>query len=214
MSDLGIKRTPRQRRRQVQRLVPPCTSRYKPSGRLAIAAAMAVAAALGLDGCAWTIFTALDAAGSTVQAGYAVASNYSSPAFITGSPVAVSAVCIETNPKNSALDLVPALQIALARRGVNSEVYNPGASPAGCEALLTYSATVAYGIRSFGQQPIPYLSAINLTLTEGGRIAVSARYETQDLDADRYSSASSKARGLIDKMILSRKKGWFSSIHG
>jgi hypothetical protein len=214
MSDLGIKRTPRQRRRQVQRLVPPCTSRRKPSGRLALAAAIAAAATLGLNGCAWTIFTAVDAAGSTVQAGYAVASNYSSPAFITGSPVAVSAVCIEINPKTSALDLVPALQIALARRGVNSGVYNPGASPASCEALLTYSATVAYGIRSFGQLPIPYLSSIDLTLTEGGRIVVTARYETQGLDADRYSSASSKARGLIDKMIVAQKKGWFSSLHG
>lgn len=214
MSDLGIKRTPWQRRRQVQRLVPPCTSWRRPSGRLALALAIAVAATLGLDGCAWTVFTAVDAAGSTIQAGYAVAANYSSPAFITGSPVAVSAVCIETNPKGSALDLVPALQIALARRGVNSEVYNPGASPAGCEALLTYSATVADGIRSFGQPPIAYLSAISLTLTEGGRIVVSARYETQGLDADRYSSASSKAKRLIDKMIVARKKGWFSSLHG
>ncbi|MEA3121404.1 MAG: hypothetical protein QOH33_959 [Paraburkholderia sp.] len=193
--------------------MPPCTNGRKPFRGLPLAAAMAVAAALGLNGCAWTVFTAVDAAGSTVQAAYAVAANYSSPAFITGSPVAVSTVCIETNPRGSSLDLVPALQMALSRRGVNSDVYNPGASPAGCEALLTYSATVAYGIRSFGQQPTPYLSAINLTLTEGGRIVVSARYETQGLDADRYSSASSKARGLIDEMIVARKKGWLSSLH-
>jgi hypothetical protein len=213
MSDLEIKRTPRQWQ-GVKRLVPPCTSRRKPSRRLALAAAMAVAAALSLNGCAWTVFTAVDAAGSTVQAGYAVATDYSTPAVIAGSPISVRDVCIETNPNGSALDLVPALQSALARRGVRSEVYNPGASPAGCEALLTYSATVDFGIRSFGQKPMAYLSEININLNEGGSIVVSARYETQGLDADRYSSTSSKARGLIDKMVATQKKGWFSSLRG
>ncbi len=198
----------------MQRLVPPCTSRRKPSRGLALTVATAVAAALGLNGCAWTVFTAVDAAGSTVQAGYAVATNYSSPAFITGSPVAVSDVCIETNPNSSALDLVPAVQRALAQRGVHSDVYNPGASPAGCEALLTYTATVAFGIRSYGQRPMAYLSDINLNLTEGGHIVVSARYETQGLDVDRFSSASSKARGLINKMIVARKTNWLSSLDG
>jgi hypothetical protein len=59
-----------------------------------------------------------------------------------------------------------------------------------------------------------YLSEINLNLTEGGRIVISARYETQGLDTDRYSSSSSKARGLIEKMVTSQRKGWLSALRG
>lgn len=181
--------------------------------RFAFAAAPASPRALGaalvctfaLQGCAWTVFTAVDAAGSAIQAGYAIASNYSSPDFVTGEPADVRAVCIEVNPNVSALDLVPAMQIALERRGVGSGVYNPGASPAGCEAQLTYSATVSYGRRSFAQVPVQYVSAIDLTLIEHGRIAVAARYQTGGLDADRFASASVKVRGLIDKIIVDQR---------
>jgi hypothetical protein len=49
-----------------------------------------------------------------------------------------------------------------------------------------------------------YLSMIDLTLIQHGRILVTARYQTGGLGVDRYSSASVKLDGLIDKMVVNQ----------
>lgn len=170
----------------------------RPGVRLAASAIMA----LGLNGCAWTLISAADATGSVIQAGYAIAANYSSPTFVNGRPAAVRNVCIEVNQAVSVGDFVPALQYALERRGIRSDVYNPGTSPAGCEARLVYNAAIDYGRRSFSDESVQYLSIIDLTLLQHGRILVTARYQTGGLNADRFSSASTKLNGLIDRMVV------------
>ncbi|WP_341315694.1 hypothetical protein WN982_01880 [Paraburkholderia sp. IMGN_8] len=170
----------------------------RPGARLAASAIMA----LGLNGCAWTLISAADATGSVIQAGYAIAANYSSPTFVNGRPAAVRSVCIEVNQAVSVGDFVPALQHALERRGIRSDVYNPGTSPAGCEARLVYNAAIDYGRRSFSDESVQYLSIIDLTLLQHGRILVTARYQTGGLNADRFSSASTKLNGLIDRMVV------------
>ena len=159
---------------------------------------------MSLSGCAWTLITAADATGSVIQAGYAIASNYSSPTFINGRPAKISTVCIEVNQMVSVGDFVPALQLALDKRGIRSDVYNPGTSPASCEARLVYNASVDYGRRSFSDEAIQYLSMIDLTLLQHGRILVTARYQTGGLGVDRFSSASVKLDGLIDRMVVNR----------
>jgi hypothetical protein len=166
--------------------------------------ALAAACLLSLGGCAWTLITAADATGSVIQAGYAIASNYSSPTFINGRPAKIRTVCIEVNQLVSVGDFVPALQLALDRRGIRSDVYNPGTSPAGCEARLVYNASVDYGRRSFSDEATQYLSMIDLTLIQHGRILVTARYQTGGLGVDRFSSASVKLDGLIDKMVVNQ----------
>ena len=113
-----------------------------------------------------------------------------------------SHVCIEVNQNVSVGDFVPALQLALDRRGIRSDVYNPGTSPAGCEARLVYNAAIDYGRRSFSDETIQYLSIIDLTLIQNGRILVTARYQTGGLNTDRFSSASTKLNGLIDRMVV------------
>ena len=45
-------------------------------------------------------------------------------------------------------------------------------------------------------------SIIDLTLIQQGRILVTARYQTGDLGTDRFSTASTKLNGLIDKMVV------------
>ncbi len=92
--------------------------------------------------------------------------------------------------------------VALDRRGIRSDVYNPGTSPAGCEARLVYNAAIDYGRRSFSDETIQYLSIIDLTLIQHGRILVTARYQTGGLNTDRFSTASTKLNGLIDKMVV------------
>jgi hypothetical protein len=177
------------------------------SRRRCARAALATFAAtltLALDGCAWTLIQAADATGSVIQAGYAIASNYSSPTFVNGRPADVQHVCIEVNPTVSVGDFVPALQLALERRGIRSDVYNPGTSPAGCEARLVYNAAIDYGRRSFSDESIQYLSIIDLTLIQSGRILVTARYQTGGLNTDRFSSASVKLGGLIERMVVDR----------
>jgi hypothetical protein len=103
-------------------------------------------------------------------------------------------------------DFVPSLQMALDRRGIHSDVYNPGTSPAGCEARLVYNAAIDYGRRSFSDESIQYLSIIDLTLIQNGRILVTARYQTGGLNTDRFSSASTKLTGLIDRMVIDKNE--------
>jgi hypothetical protein len=167
-------------------------------------AAPGVLCLLSMSGCAWTLITAADATGSVIQAGYAIASNYSSPTFVNGRPARIRTVCIEVNQLVSVGDFVPALQLALDRRGIRSDVFNPGTSPAGCEARLVYNASVDYGRRSFSDEATQYLSMIDLTLIQDGRILVTARYQTGGLGVDRFSSASTKLDGLIGKMVVDR----------
>ena len=170
----------------------------RPCAWLAVAASLA----FGLNGCAWTLIQAADATGSVIQAGYAIAANYSSPTFVNGRPADLHHVCIEVNQMVSVGDFVPALQLALDRRGIRSDVYNPGTSPAGCEARLVYNAAIDYGRRSFSDESVQYLSIIDLTLIQDGRILVTARYQTGGLNTDRFSSASTKLSGLIDRMVV------------
>ncbi|CAD6557849.1 hypothetical protein [Paraburkholderia metrosideri] len=174
----------------------------RPCAWLAVASTLAV----GLNGCAWTLISAADATGSVIQAGYAIAANYSSPTFVNGQPADLHHVCIEVNPSVSVGDFVPSLQMALERRGIHSDVYNPGTSPAGCEARLVYNAAIDYGRRSFSDESIQYLSIIDLTLIQDGRILVTARYQTGGLNTDRFSSASTKLTGLIDRMVIDKNE--------
>ncbi|MBN3856588.1 MULTISPECIES: hypothetical protein [unclassified Paraburkholderia] len=168
--------------------------------------AAALAAPLALNGCAWTLITAADATGSVIQAGYAVASNYSSPKFVTGRPVNLSDVCIEINPMVTAADFVPSLQYALSRRGVRSDLYSPGTEPSNCEGRLVYNASIEFGRPTFSDDSKAYLSTINMTIFMHNRIAVTARYEVHGLSTDRYSSAAVKLQGLIDSMVVDQTR--------
>ena len=114
-----------------------------------------------LSGCALTVISAVDAAGSVVQAGLSIASNHASPTVINGDQASLHAVCIEWNSLVPVGDFVPALQYALHKRGVESTVYAPGTSPPNCEATLVYSAATDWGHRTFTDGYTQYLSAIS-----------------------------------------------------
>ena len=183
----------------------------KPTGRVTCRAqrylriASIICAALSpclLSGCALTVISAVDAAGSVVQAGMSIASNHSSPTVINGDQASLHAVCIEWNSLVPVGDFVPALQYALHKRGVESTVYAPGNSPASCEATLVYSAATDWGHRTFTDGYTQYLSAINLTLIQRGKIVVAASYATSGAKLDRFASTATKVTALIDKMVV------------
>ncbi|WP_233862054.1 hypothetical protein [Paraburkholderia adhaesiva] len=175
--------------------------------------AATLGAVLALNGCAWTLITAADATGSVIQAGYAVASNYSSPKFVTGQPVNLTSICIENNPLVPSADFVPSLQLVLARRGVRSDVYSPGTEPVNCEGRLVYNASIDFGKPTFSDDSRAYLSTINLTILKQNHIAVTGRYEVRGLGTDRYSSAEVKLKGLVENMLVdqTQSRGWFAS---
>ena len=158
-----------------------------------------------LSGCAWTLISTVDAVGSVVQAGISVASNHSSPTFVNGDQVSLHTVCIEWNSMVSVGDFVPALQYALHKRGVQSTVYGAGNSPSSCEATLVYSAATDWGHRSFTDGYTEYLSAINLTLIQRGKIVIAASYQTSGAKLDRYASTTTKVTALINKMVVATK---------
>jgi hypothetical protein len=166
----------------------------------------ALAAAFALNGCAWTLITAADATGSVIQAGYAVAANYSSPRFFTGEPANVGSICIEVNPMVSAADFVPSLQLALADRGVRSDLYSAGTEPISCEARLVYNASIDFGRPTFSDDSRAYLSTINITIFQHNHMVATAHYEVHGLGTDRYSSAAVKLKGMVDHMVLDQHK--------
>ncbi|SAL48809.1 hypothetical protein AWB69_04924 [Caballeronia udeis] len=187
------------------------TGIVKPMGLLAcrvkrsLPIASLVCAAVGpclLSGCALTVVSAVDAAGSVVQAGMSIASNHSSPTFVNGDQTSLHTVCIEWNSLVPVGDFVPALQYALHKRGVESTVYGPGNSPPNCEATLVYSAATDWGHRTFTDGYTEYLSAINLTLFKHGKIVVAASYETSGAKLDRFASTTTKVTALINKMVV------------
>jgi hypothetical protein len=180
----------------------PGRARTAKLGVSSVSVLASVLAALALNGCAWTLITAADATGSVIQAGYAVASNYSSPKFVTGRPVNLTSICIENNPMVTAADFVPSLQLVLAQRGVNSDVYSPGTEPANCDGRLVYNASIEFGKPTFSDDSRAYLSTINLTIFTHNHIAVTARYEVRGLGTDRYSSAAVKLKGLVESMVV------------
>jgi hypothetical protein len=155
-----------------------------------------------LSGCALTVISAVDAAGSVVQAGLSIASNHSSPTVVNGDQASLHAVCIEWNSMVPVSDFVPALQYALHKRGVESTVYAPGTSSPSCEATLVYSAATDWGHRTFTDGYTQYLSAINLTLIQHGKIVVAASYATSGAKLDRFASTATKVTALIDKMVV------------
>jgi hypothetical protein len=155
-----------------------------------------------LAGCALTVISAVDAAGSVVQAGLSIASNHSSPTVVNGDQASIHDVCIEWNSMVPLGDFVPALQYALHKRGVASTVYAPGTSPPGCEATLVYSAATDWGHRTFTDGYTEYLSAINLTLIRRGKIVVAASYATSGAKLDRFASTATKVSALIDRMVV------------
>jgi hypothetical protein len=173
----------------------------------------ALVATLALNGCAWTLITAADATGSVIQAGYAVAANYSSPTFVTGRPVNLASICIENNPMVPAGDFVPSLQLVLAQRGVDSAVYSAGTEPVNCEGRLVYNASIGFGRPTFSDESRAYLQTINLTILMHNHVAVTARYEVRGLATDRYSSAAVKLKGLVENMVVyqTRLGGTFQS---
>ncbi len=75
-------------------------------------------ALLALSGCTWSAFSAVSATGTMIQAGLAMQANYASPKFINGGLASVHNVCIEFNADVPVGDFIPALQLALDRRGV------------------------------------------------------------------------------------------------
>lgn len=162
----------------------------------------ALVALSSLSGCAWTLISAAGAAGSLVQAGVTVASNYSTPDFVIGKRLTVQNVCIEWNPLVSTAGFVPALQLALSRRGVQSTVHNQGTAPAGCESTLAYSAVSDWGAGFASDTYTQYLSTIDLRLIAHGE-SVTAHYQTASIQMDRFASTSNKLAGLLDKMVVS-----------
>lgn len=175
------------------------SSSARPGRGVALAAALA--ATLALPGCVWSVVSAADAIGSVTQAGFSVASQYSSPTYVTGRPVQVSRVCIELNNTVAVEDLVPAMRVALGRLGIDSTVYNVGTAPPDCPARLTYQATLDWGHRAFSTEYTRYLSAIDLRLVHGNDL-VAAHYQTEGLAVDRFAATSNKLTSLIRKMVV------------
>lgn len=112
-------------------------------------------------------------------------------------------LCIEFNPSTQAPDVVPALQAALSRRGVDSRVYDGAGGAAACPVWLRYSAQMQWGQTWMSDEPRAYLSAAVLTLHGArGEVLASSQYVLDPATrSSQWASTHDKLNAVVGALV-------------
>lgn len=127
-------------------------------------------------------------------AGTSVATTY-----VNGTRVFASKVCIELNPTVYDQPFLPSLQIALQNRGVSSEIFNPGVTPATCQTRMVYNVAIGYSDPASGQGPVSDWFVVDITVLQYNQIVASAHYEGRNLRNSRVEMQV--IAGMIKRLI-------------
>src|SRR5258706_9479281 len=121
-------------------------------------------------------------------------------------PIALSQVCVASNPKVVVKDFLPVLQDVLTRRGVIAEVYHEGI-PEKCKDVLRYTARIY-----FDQQTLlKGISYASLQLEQRGRGIRTVEYRvtkgmslatTNPSFPYKWESTDKILNDLADRLIL------------
>lgn len=115
----------------------------------------------------------------------------------------VRSVCIEFNPETQVPDLVPALQIELKTRLVDSRVYETRSATGLCKYWLRYSAYTELDIPPLGSDYKPYMKSATLTLWNGSdQILASSQYDPGGpFGAGKWASTRAKIAPVVRALI-------------
>jgi hypothetical protein len=99
--------------------------------------------------------------------------------------------------------VLPALQAALSRHGVESRVYDGPAAGAPCPVWLRYSAQVQWGQPWTSNEPRAYLSAAQLTLHSArGEVLASSQYVLDPVSrSSQWSSTHDKLNAVVGALV-------------
>ncbi|MFC3531449.1 hypothetical protein ACFOLG_04560 [Vogesella facilis] len=104
-----------------------------------------------------------------------------------------SRICIQWNDKVTVPDFVRVVQDSMTRRGVETQVYQPGSVPADCVTFL-YAATRVW------EKDNAYLNYATMALQKEGHVLASVAYEPRVMD--RWASTEAKLVFLVDQLLF------------
>lgn len=114
---------------------------------------------------------------------------------------ALNRICIENNPKVTIKDFLPVVREGFQRHGLSTEVFD-GAKPAGCDAVLTYTALRSWDFA-------PYLSVAELNLHKNDQLIASAEYHLKlkgGFSLMKWQGVKTKMTPVIDQLLAEYKK--------
>ncbi|WP_174873039.1 hypothetical protein [Vogesella oryzae] len=102
-------------------------------------------------------------------------------------------ICIQWNEAVTVPDFVRVVQDGMTRRGVATQVYQPGTMPRDCVTFI-YAATRAW------EKDRAYLNYATMALQKEGRTLASVAYEPRVMD--RWASTDAKLIFLVDQLLF------------
>ncbi|HSB97643.1 MAG TPA: hypothetical protein VLC91_14390 [Spongiibacteraceae bacterium] len=114
----------------------------------------------------------------------------------------IDSVCIQYNAAVALADFVPAVQGELRNNRVDSRLYEAGMQPAGCQAILYYTAFLDWDQRALSSEYAAYLTFASMTLrSSDGRVLASANYQSSELGLDKWSPTQRKISGMVKALL-------------
>lgn len=115
----------------------------------------------------------------------------------------VQQLCIAFNPQTQMADVVPALQLALRKQGIESRVYDGMASTDKCPTWLHYSAFIDWDIPPLGNQYRAYISTASLTLqSANGQVLSSSHYALEPtFGKSKWASTQDKLSPVVTALL-------------
>lgn len=143
------------------------------------------------------------ASGATVSVAVATAAPSQAINTVHHGHAPVRSVCIEFNPDTQVPDILPALQIELKTRRVDSRVYEARSASSLCPYWLRYSAYTALDIPPLGGDYKPYITQATLTLWNGSeQILASSQYDPGGpFGLGKWASTRAKLAPVVQALI-------------
>jgi len=116
---------------------------------------------------------------------------------------AISALCVEYNPRAPDPDFAPALQQELKLHEIDSRVYEPAGLPASCGFRLSYTAAIEWDVPPMGAGYKPYIREATLTLRDahGSVLASSAYGLDSTFQMGKWATSRSKIAPMVTQLV-------------
>ncbi|MFT4174290.1 MAG: hypothetical protein QM639_17125 [Rhodocyclaceae bacterium] len=115
--------------------------------------------------------------------------------------LALTNVCVEWNDQVSIPDFLPFVQSELRKYGVESRVFSPGTTPAGCDATLNYTAAREWDRRLLRDDVASYMTSASLILYKDNKILSQASYQMKGVGFDKWASTSTKLAPVVEALL-------------
>lgn len=115
----------------------------------------------------------------------------------------LKSVCIAFNPDVQSMEMVPAIQMSLQQRQIDSRVFDSVSNIPMCTAWLHYSAVIEWGSPPLASGFRSYVSQARLTLkTDDGRVLASSTFALGGaLEIGKWASTQDKVDAVVNALF-------------